>query len=70
MHRIDKISKQELDEAKYYRKCYGDRGGCYPPRSKVKVDNTLRGLSSLEFVSNNCLLFLQMSQTETKTYFG
>ena len=46
MHGIDKISKQVLDEAKYYRKCYGDRGGCYPPRAKVKVDNTLRGLSS------------------------
>ena len=26
MHGIDKISKQVLDEAKYYRKCYGDRG--------------------------------------------
>ena len=46
IHKIDKISKQVLDEAKYYGKCYGDRGGCYPPRSKVKVDNTLRGLSS------------------------
>ena len=46
MHGIAKISKQVLDEAKYYRKCYGDRGGCYPPRSKVKVDNTLRDLSS------------------------
>ena len=46
MHGIDKISKQVLDEAKYYMKCYGDRGGFYPPRSKVKVDNTLRGLSS------------------------
>ena len=38
MHGIDKISKLVLDEAKCYRKCYGDRGGCYPPRSKVKVE--------------------------------
>ena len=40
------VIKLVLDEAKCYRKFYGDRGGCYPPRSKVKVDNTLRGLSS------------------------
>ena len=46
MHGIDKISKLVLDEAKCYGKCYRDRGGCYPPRSKIKVDNTLRGLCS------------------------
>ena len=46
MHGIDKIIKQLLDEAKYYRKCYGDRGGRYPPRSNFKVDNTFRSLSS------------------------
>ena len=25
-------------------KNYADRGGCYPPRPKAKVDNTLRDL--------------------------
>ena len=27
-------------------KNYADRGGCYPPRVKAKVDNVLRDLNS------------------------
>ena len=40
-----------------------DRGGCYPPRPKGEVDNTLRDLlnssypTKAEFI--NCLLFIQ-----------
>ena len=37
-----------------------DRGGCYPPRSKVKVDNTLRDLQNSSYPTkaefNNCFI--------------
>ena len=69
MHGIDKIIKQLLDEAKYYRKCYGDRGGCYPPRSNVKRWIALFEVSApRKAVCNNCLLIVQMSQPGS-TYF-
>ena len=38
----------------------GDRGGCYPRRSKAKVDNTLRGLQNSSYPTkaefNNCFI--------------
>ena len=37
-----------------------DRGGCYPPRSKAKVDNTLRDLQNSSYPTkaefNNCFI--------------
>ena len=34
------------------------RGGCYPPRPKVKVDNTLRDLQNSSYPTK-ALLFIQ-----------
>ena len=40
-----------------------DQGGCYPPRPKAKVDNTLRDLQNSSYPTkaefNNWLLFIQ-----------
>ena len=37
-----------------------DRGGCYPPRPKAKVDNTLRDLQNSSYPTkaefNNCFI--------------
>ena len=37
-----------------------DRGGCYPPRSKTKVDNNLRDLQNSSYPTkaefNNCFI--------------
>ena len=36
-----------------------DPGGCYPPRSKAEVDNTLRGLQNSSYPRKAALLFIQ-----------
>ena len=41
-------------------KNYADRGGCYPPRPKAEVDNTLRALHNSSYHTkaefNNCFI--------------
>ena len=41
---------------------YADRGGCYPPRSKAKVDNTILDLHNSSYPTkdefNNCFIIL------------
>ena len=40
-----------------------DQGGCYPPRPKAEVDNTLRDLQNSSYPTkaefNNCFIFIQ-----------
>ena len=50
-------NKQLLDDAEYDMKNDADRGGCYPPKTRLKVDNTLRDLHTFiayETEFNNC----------------
>ena len=55
-----RIIKQLLDEAEYDMKNYADQGGCYPPKPKAEVDNTLRGLHNSSYHTkaefNNCFI--------------
>ena len=54
------FDQQLMNEAEYDMKNYADRGGCYLPRPKAEVDNTLRDLlnssypTKAEFV--NCFI--------------
>ena len=42
-------NKQLLDEAEYDMKNYTDVRGCYPPKPKAEVDNTLQGLHNSSY---------------------
>ena len=54
------------------------RGGCYPPRPKAKVDNTLRDLQNSSYPTkaefNNCIInhskYLQTLKGETELYLS
>ena len=41
----------EFDFRTIYKKNYGDLGGCFLPRPKVSVDNTLRDLYKSSYPS-------------------
>ena len=48
--KLNKIIIQQLwNEAEQYMKNSADRGGCYPPRPKAEVDNTLRDLKNSSY---------------------
>ena len=49
-----------MNEAKYLMKNYGDRGGCYPSRTKAEADNTLGDLHNSSYDTkaefNSCFI--------------
>ena len=47
-----------------------DRGGCYPPRPKAEVDNTLRDLQNSSYPAiaefNNCFIIHSLNNSNFK----
>ena len=70
------ILLQLLNEAEYDMKNSAGRGGCYPPRLKAEVDNTLRDLQNSSYPTkaefNNCFVihskYFQTLKGENELY--